>query len=100
MANFFGNSGAGVPIPQSRLEGNDVVRLRGRILLSGAINTPNPCATLVAGHRPAQQATIQVRIAGPGTATLLTVDTNGNLSAGVNLASTNQVVLDGLTFSL
>lgn len=97
---YGANVGAGTVTPQARLEGTDVVRLRGQLLASGAVAGNAAVVTLPVGLRPSQTVMIQARISGPGTSTFATISPAGVLSLGAALASGNVLPIDGLIFAI
>lgn len=83
----------------SRLEFGDLVRLRGRVDLSGSFSGGATILTLPAGHRPSHQITITVRTAGTGAAnTFIDISAAGALTCRTALNSGAQIHLDGVAF--
>lgn len=89
--------------PRYRLEGigGGVVRLDGTVYTSGSVSANAPMFTLPAGYRPTQRK----RFTGVNSAsgytlggTLVEVDTTGVVMIGTSAGTTEQIVLDGITF--
>lgn len=85
-------------VPGSRLEGGDVTRLRGQLVVGGAGITANAVVMTIAdaSHRP--DAPVQF-IARTGSANfLVNIATNGEVSVSSGLAAASTFALDGITF--
>lgn len=80
-----------------RLEGTDVVRLRGRLSITGTIAANATILTLPAGFRPATSVGVETSTA--TAVAVLTITTAGLVQTSIALASGNVVNLDGLTFT-
>lgn len=93
-------TGAGYPTAGVRLEPvARVVRLRGRIDISGAgFSSGVTCATVPAGFRPASIYSSITRTNSAGA--LITINTDGTIQVGTALTAGGFVSLDGITWPL
>lgn len=88
----------GYSTPSARLEGTDVVRIRGRISASAAVAIGATIATLPVGLRPTVVRALGVR-ASAGALDML-IATTGVVTLSAGIASASTVDLDGLSFTL
>lgn len=81
-----------------RTEPGGLVRLRGALDATGVIAAGAVAFTLPAGHWPAKTRRVPVRLA--TTMTRLTVAPDGTCALSNATAAGNQLLLDGITFTL
>lgn len=81
-----------------RLEGSDVVRLRGRLSSAGTVASGTVIFTLAPGYRPASAVAVTIRV-NTGVSVLL-VATNGDVTLGNSLNAGQVADIDGVNFAL